>query len=165
MWSFTGIPLSFNVLIFFFTILCVTKYLQKEKRRNPKTDTKKQFPRRVTTSLKLLPRKKTTKNNFFRSTKWLSTFLFNQTILEIKGVGLWLAMGVLPHSTLTHDPRVKIFQIDGGDQWSQSEKCSRCRRIPDKFGFRFRYEPFPYHHRGLSPTFGGGGKVIPPKDI
>ena len=40
------------------------------------TDTKKQFLRRVTTSLKLLPRKKKTKNKFLGYAKWLSIFLF-----------------------------------------------------------------------------------------
>ena len=63
-------------------------YFQKENSRNPKTDTKKQFPGRVTTSLKLLvlPRKKT-KNYFSRSTNWLSRFLFKPSHSRNKGGG------------------------------------------------------------------------------
>ena len=63
------------------------KDFQKENGRNPKTDTKKQFPHRVTTSLKLLPRKKKTKNYFLRSTKWLSRFMFKPNHSWNKGGG------------------------------------------------------------------------------
>ena len=61
-------------------------------------DAKKLFPRRVTTSLKLLstpappPKKKKYAKLFYLQNGYLD-FCSNQTILEIKGVGIRPAMG------------------------------------------------------------------------
>ena len=65
--------------------------LQKEK--NDGRRKKKLFPRRVTTSLKLPspPPKKLCKT--FLSANGYLYFCSNQTIIEIKGVGIWPAMG------------------------------------------------------------------------
>ena len=66
-------------------------------------DAKKLFPRRVTASLKLLsppppPQKKYAKL-FYLQNGYLD-FCSNQTILEIKGVGIWPAMGCVRFASL-----------------------------------------------------------------
>ena len=62
--------------------------LQKEKKMTE--DAKKLFPRRVTTSLKMLSPPPPTKKDaklFYLQNGYLD-FCSNQTILEIKGVGI-----------------------------------------------------------------------------
>ena len=65
-------------------------------------DAKKLFPRRVTTSLKLLsppPKKKKMCKTFYLQNGYLD-FCSNQTILETKGVGIWPAIGCVRFASL-----------------------------------------------------------------
>ena len=62
-------------------------------------DAKKLFPRRVTTSLKLLSPPPPQKKTFYLQNGYLD-FCSNQTILEIKGVGIRPAMGCVRFASL-----------------------------------------------------------------
>ena len=99
-WNLTSSAFCESSWASYYDIISSPSYSQQimhgfAKRKKWRKTPKKLFPRRVTTSLKLPsppPPQKKVMPTFLSANGYLD-FCSNQTIIEIKGMGIWPAMG------------------------------------------------------------------------